>query len=66
MTLKKFRNAAQLLRKDCKLREAIVLLNYCVKKLGLNNRLFQNIPDSSSESFVLVKNLRLGHKELVK
>ena len=66
VTLKKFRNAAQLLRKDCKLREAIVLLNYCVKKLGLNNRLFQNIPNSSSESFVLAKHLRLGHKELVK
>jgi hypothetical protein len=42
-TVQTFREAAGLLSKADKLREAIELLNYGVKKLGLTNRLFQNI-----------------------
>jgi hypothetical protein len=42
-TVQTFREEAGLLSKADKLREAIELLNYGVKKLGLTNRLFQNI-----------------------
>jgi hypothetical protein len=42
-TIQAFRQIAGLLSKVGRLRDAIELLNYGVKKLGLTNRLFQNI-----------------------
>jgi hypothetical protein len=42
-TIQAFRQTAGLLSKVGRLRDAIKLLNYGVKKLGLTNRLFQNI-----------------------
>jgi len=55
-TVKNFRTAAGLLRQDGKFREAIDLLNYCVKELGLTSRLFQNIPVGSTAPFHLRPN----------
>lgn len=43
-TIQAFRQKAGLLSKVGRLGDAIELLNYGVKKLGLTNRLFQNIP----------------------
>jgi len=65
-TVKKFRAAAGLLRQDGKSREAIDLLNYCVKELGLASRLFQNMPLGSIESFHLVRNTATSNKEFSK
>lgn len=53
-TLWACRNTAQSLKNDCDLRSAVDLLNYCVKKLGLANRLFQNIPIRWTSSFRLI------------
>ena len=58
-----FRNTAGMLSKDGDLRSAVDLLNYCVKELGLTNRLFQNIPVGSTTSFQLVRNILSSSKE---
>jgi len=57
------RNAAGMLCKDGKLRGTIDLLNYCVKKLGLKSRLFQNIPVRSIASFNVIRNMLSSSKE---
>ena len=64
-TLQTFRNAAGLFSKQGKLRGAVDLLNYAVKKLGLTNRLFQNIPVGSTTSFQLVRNMLSNSKDHV-
>lgn len=61
--VRSFCNAAGLFYKNGKLRAAIDLLNYCVKRLGLKIRLFQNIPVGSTASFNLVRNMLSSRNE---